>query len=194
MSTQLPVRTIGITFPLLNMTLDGTERFARLIPEDKLDWRLPDPTGRWHFSLAEIAMHCADARILFARQLSGSDRRDGYWSAGPTGEDGVWEFEPYGTKQAILDSLRSSRAELQPFLDLPAEASADVVDGVRRSFEKQVAGLREKGMEKEAAAAELRGPASVIRVLLALAVHENGHKGSLGTLLRTHGVEIQEKN
>jgi hypothetical protein len=192
MSAQKPARTIGIALPWLNMALDETERLAGLIPEDKLDWRLPDPSGRWHFSLAEIAMHCADARIMFARQLSGSELRDGYWSAGPSGDDEVWKFDPYGSKQVILDSLRTARTELQPFLDLPAESFTEVTDGVRKTFEKHVADLKETGKEKEAADAELRGPANIVRVLMAVAVHENGHKSSLGTLLRLHGVDIRQ--
>jgi hypothetical protein len=101
---------IGLGLPWLTATLDSLEQIAALVPEDKLDWRLADPSGKWHFSLAEIVMHSADARRMFARMLTASESTDGYWSTGP-GEDGVWPFKPYGTKQTILDSHGTQRKD-----------------------------------------------------------------------------------
>jgi hypothetical protein len=194
MSADPSAPTVGFVLPWVNAVLDGTERVTGLIPEDKLDWRLPDPSGRWHFSLAEIAMHCADSRVMFARQLAGNDSQEGYWSIGYPGDDGIWQFHPYGSKQAILDSLKRGRAELQPFFDLPAASCSDVTAGMRKIYDKYLAGLREKGKETDAATAELRGPANIVRVLMAVVAHENGHKSSLCTLLRMHGVDIREGN
>jgi hypothetical protein len=182
-----PDLTIGVAFPWLTMALDQTEKVAAIIPEEKLDWRLNDPSGKWHFSLAEIAMHCADARRLFARMMSGLDRTEDYLSPGP-GEDGVWPFRPYGSKQAVLDELAAARLELEPWLLQPASAAMEVTDPAQATWEKNLARMREKGMDT--ALDELRGPASILRVLMACAVHEAGHRSSLQTLLRMHGVNL----
>lgn len=178
---------IGFGLPWLTATLDSLEQIAALVPEDKLDWRLADPSGKWHFSLAEIVMHSADARRMFARMLTGSESTDGYWSTGP-GEDGVWPFKPYGTKQTILDSLKESRAELQPFLDRPLSSMSETTEGTRKAFERNLARMRERQLDT--ANDEKRGPASVLRILMACAVHESGHRSSLQTLLRMHGINL----
>jgi hypothetical protein len=179
---------IGVGYPWLSMTLDQTDRVVTILPEDKLDWRLNDPSGKWHFSLAEIAMHCADARRLFARMLSGSDRTDDYRSPGP-GEDGVWPFHPYKSKQAIIDDLAAARAELQPWLDRPTPAATEITDAAHAAWEKNLASMKEKGTDTSVD--ELRGPATILRVLMAAAVHEAGHRSSLQTLLRMHGVNLE---
>lgn len=179
--------TIGFGYPWIGMTLDQTEQVVATIPEDKLDWRLNDPSGKWHFSLAEIAMHCADARRLFARMLSGSDRTEDYRSGGP-GEDGEWPFAPYDSKQAILDDLRSARAELQVWVDRPTSAATQITDAARSAWAKNLERMKEKGMDT--GVDELRGPASLLRILMACTVHEAGHRSSLQTLLRMHGVNL----
>jgi hypothetical protein len=180
--------TIGMGYPWLSMTLDQTDKIVTIIPEDKLDWRLSDPSGKWHFSLAEIAMHCADARRLFARMLSGSDRTDDYRSPGP-GENGVWPFHAYESKQAILDDLSAARAELQPWLDRPTSSATEITASTRAAWEKNLSRLKEAGTDT--AVDELRGPASILRVLMAATVHEAGHRSSLQTLLRMHGVNLE---
>jgi len=179
--------TIGFALPWLGMTFDSLEKVAALIPEDKLEWRLEDPSGKWHFSLAEIVMHSADARRMFGRMLSGAESTEGYWSAGP-GEDGIWPFQAYGSKQAILDSLKSARAELQPVFDLPAASLTETTEGTRRQFEKNLARMREGGLDTSTE--EKRGAPTVLRVLMACAVHESGHRSSLQTLLRMHGINL----
>jgi uncharacterized damage-inducible protein DinB len=176
--------TIGQVYPWFNMTLDYTDQISALIPEDLLDWRYEDPSGKWTFSLAEQAMHSADARRMFARQIAGNDSTEGYWSEGP-GEDGVWPFKPYGSKQAILDSLQSAREELNAVLNRSAADALEITPGTQATYDKVIAQMKEKDMDT--AAAELRGPANLIRVLMATVVHEAGHRGSMQTLLRMKG-------
>ena len=182
--------TVAACYPWVGLILDYTEEIAELVPEDKLEWRLPDPSGKWHFSLAEIIMHSADARIMFARQLSGNESTVGYWSTGP-GQDGVWSFRPYGSRQEILDSLKSARAELRPWLEQPVSAAMETTEGTRRLFGKALAGMKEK--EQDTAAVELRGPANIVRVLMACIAHESGHRGTLQTLLRVHGINASNR-
>jgi len=59
--------TIGVGYPWLSMTLDQTDKIVTIIPEDRLDWRLSDPSGKWHFSLAEIA-HALRRRAAAVRE------------------------------------------------------------------------------------------------------------------------------
>ena len=181
--------SLGETYPWLALTLDQTDKIVAIIPEEKLDWRLSDPSGKWHFSLAEIAMHCADARRLFARMMSGVDRTDDFRSSGP-GENGVWPFRPCGSKQAILDDLTAARAELDSWLRQPASAALKVTDPAYAVWEKNLAAMRVKGVDP--ALDERRGPASILRILMACAVHEAGHRSSLQTLLRMHGVNLSQ--
>lgn len=184
-STMHAAATIGQVYPWFNMTLDYTDQISALIPEDLLDWRFEDPSGKWSFSLAEQAMHCADARRMFARQIAGSDSGEDYWSEGP-GEDGVWPFKAYGSKQAILDSLKTSRAELDAVLNRSADDALAITAGTQETYDKIIAQMKEKDLDT--AAAELRGPANLIRVLMATVVHEAGHRGSMQTLLRMKGI------
>ena len=130
-------------------------------------------------------MHCADGRRMFARQLSGDAREDDYWSEGPA-EEGVWQFKPYGSKQAILDSLKASRSELQPFLERPASSITEITEGTHKAYEQWLKQMREQG--KDTTELESRGPANVVRVLMAATAHESGHRGALQTLLRQHGI------
>ena len=179
--------TLGQVYPWLNMTFDYTDKISALIPQELLDWRFEDPSGRWTFSLAEQAMHCADARRMFARQITGNESTEGYWSEGP-GEDGVWEFKEYGSKQAILDSLKESREEFAEVFNRPATDALLVTDGMKDTFEKIMKQMKEQG--HDTADAELRGPANLIRVLMATVTHEAGHRGSMQTLLRSKGHNV----
>ncbi|MCB1221410.1 MAG: DinB family protein [Planctomycetales bacterium] len=184
-SATKPTPTIGQIYPWLNMTFDYTDEIAALIPDELLDWRYEDPSGKWTFSLAEQAMHCADARIMFARQISGNDSEEGYWSPGP-GEDGVWPFKEYGSKQAIMDSLKASRAELDEVMNRSADDVLAIPDGTRKVYEQVLKQMQEKGMDTSGL--ETRGPANIIRVLMAASAHEAGHRGSMQTLLRMKGI------
>ena len=38
--------------------------------------------------------------------------------------------------------------------------------------------------------AELRGPASIVRVMMAMVAHEDGHRSTLQTFLRFHGINL----
>jgi uncharacterized damage-inducible protein DinB len=183
--------TLGDGLPWVNMTLDYSDRICSLIPEDLLDWRSPDPSGRFSFSLAEIAMHIADARRMFVGQLGGGADQSKYWAADEEGDEATnsgWNFKPYGSKQAILDSLKESRELLAEYTAWPMSRVLETTEGTRKSFDNFITQMQEQGKEEEIAKARLRGPASVMRVLMAVACHEAGHRGSLQTLLRQHGV------
>ncbi len=186
-ATQPGLSVAGF-LPWINMVLDYTDEIVALIPEDKLDWRPEDPTGHFCFSLGEIAMHIADARRMFARQLSGSESEDGYWSEGPDAQ-GVWKFTPPAGKAEILHSMNEARRELKAYLDLPAASYTQTTDGSRSTFEKSLERLREAGQPTNEA--EARGPANIVRVLMAVIAHEAGHRGSLQTLLRMQGVNMK---
>lgn len=179
--------TIAQTYPWLNMTFDYTDQLAALIPDELLDWRYVDPSGRHTASLAELAMHLADDRLEFSRQLCGSSSLEGYWSLTPRAE-GMKDFHPYDNKQAILDSLQTGRAALAPYLAMPAADALTITEGMRVTFELVQQELCAMGTDT--AAYEKRGPANVIRVLMAVAVHESGHRGALQTLLRMKGINI----
>jgi uncharacterized damage-inducible protein DinB len=180
---------IGQTYPWLNMTFDYTDRLAALIPNELLDWRYTDPSGGHTASLAELAMHLADDRLEFSRQLCGSEDLSGYWTLNPR-DEGMLDFRPYGSKQAILDSLQAGRRALDPYLAMPSSAALKVTDGMLSTFKRVQLELRDKGIDT--ADYERRGPANVIRVLMAVAVHESGHRGALQTLLRTKGINLEE--
>lgn len=181
---------IGDVLPWVKMTLDYTEQLAALVPEDKLEWRPEDPSGGFFFSLGEIVMHCADARRMFAGQLHGTDTADSYWSPGP-GEGSVWEFKKCADKQALLASLAETRRLLQDWLDRPASELLDTTAGTRQAYERMLQWHKEHGKDTNALAKA--GPANIMRVLMATAIHEAGHRGSLQTLLRLHGVNVGQE-
>jgi uncharacterized damage-inducible protein DinB len=173
----------------LGLTWDQTEKLAAAIPEELLDWRPTDPSGKFCFSLAEILMHITDSRLMFSTQLSGEELEGQYWatSEGPN-EEGVWTFKAHGGKQALIDGLKGSRAKYQLWIDKPYSTLLDVPDGARKAYDSFLARLKEEG--HDTAAMEKRGPASVVRVLMAVAAHEAGHRGTLQTLLRQHGINV----
>jgi len=173
----------------LGMTLDYTDKIAAAIPDELLDWRPEDPSGKYCFSLAEIVMHIADARLMFSTQLTGEDAADQYWatSEGPN-EEGVWTFREYDGKQALLDRLKATRAVYDPWISQPYTTLLDVPDGARKAYDGFLKKLKEEG--HDTAMMEKRGPASVLRVVMAVTAHEAGHRGALQTLLRQHGINV----
>lgn len=173
----------------LGMTLDYTDKIAAAIPDELLDWRPEDPGGKYCFSLAELVMHIADARLMFSSQLTGDDVSEQYWasSEGPN-EEGVWTFKEYDGKPALLDSLKSARDVYGPWLQQPSSTLLDVPEGARKAYDGFVEKMKEGG--QATAEMEKRGPASVLRVLMAVTAHEAGHRGALQTLLRQHGVSV----
>lgn len=179
--------TIGEQIPWVAKTLHHTESVAALIPAQLLDWRPADPTGRWSFSLAEIAMHCADIRLMFAKQLRGEDSSELYWLDSPKDGSGIWtrRREPAGP-QEIVASLAAGREELEPWLALPYEQTLTVTAGMQHSFNQYLASQREKGLDTSEA--ERRGPSTLNRIFFTLACHEAGHRGALQALLRLHGL------
>lgn len=188
-ATPEPRRTVGDQLPWTGMMLDYTEKLAEIVPAELLGWRPEDPSGAFCFSLAEILMHCADARLMFVRQLTGEDTTDGYWTTGEgPGDDGVWSFREHDGKAAIIASLRAARALINEWLAAPESDLLDTTAGTRRVYEQQLEYLRSK--ELDTAALEQRGPANIMRVLMALTVHETGHRGALQTLLRQKGINL----
>jgi uncharacterized damage-inducible protein DinB len=181
--------TVGEYLLWLGMTLDYTDKIAAAIPDELLDWRPEDPSGKYCFSLAEIVMHIADARLMFACQLTGDDASGQYWatSEGPN-EEGIWAFGEYDGKQALLSRLESTRETYSPWIGQPYTTLLDVPDGARKAYDGFVKKLKEEG--HDTAAMEKRGPASVLRVLMAVVAHEAGHRGALQTLLRQHGINV----
>ena len=182
--------TVGDQLPWTTMTLDYTERLAEVVPDDLLDWRPGDPSGRFCFSLAEILMHIADARLMFIRQLIGGENGEGYWATGEgPNEEGVWTFRDHGGKGAILDSLKSTRGLVQEWLDKPVSELLAVTVAAREVFEKHLEFFR--GTDRDTTDFERRGAPSVMRVMFALTTHEAGHRGALQTLLRLKGVNLE---
>ena len=188
-TTPAPEVTLREALPWATLIMDYTDKIAALVPDDLLDWRPEDPSGKFSFSLAEIIMHCADARLMFSRQLTGEDTEEGYWSAGP-GEGDVWLFKDYSGKQELIDSLDSSRALLESWLDRPGAALTEVPDSCRQAFERHLAKMREKG--EDTSVLEKRGPANIVRVMMAVAAHESGHRGTLQTALRLKGINLAD--
>jgi uncharacterized damage-inducible protein DinB len=190
-----PAVTIGQHLPWVNMILDYTEKIFEKIPEELLDFRPVDPNGHYMFSLGEIAMHLADTRRMFARTLEGNESEDGYWTIwdeNDTSDTMTWNFKPRGTKEEILASLRDARTELEPWLSKSLSELQESTEGTRASFEKNLAKMREKGVDT--AEMELRGPSTINRVLFAVTAHESGHRGTLQTLARMQGVDARGDN
>lgn len=190
MDTELQAAqaTIFEMLPWLGMTLDYTDKLAQALPDDLLDWRPEDPRGKFTFSLAEILMHCADSRSMFARQLAGNESEEGCWAEEPGEDSDIWKFKPHGGKQAIIDSLAASRAELAEWYNRSGSELLATTPGTRAVYDKFIASCKEKEQEIPAAV-QARGPANIMRVMMACAVHESGHRGTLQAFMRLKGVE-----
>jgi uncharacterized damage-inducible protein DinB len=184
-AVQQTQATIGQALPWTTMTFDYTEQVAALLTDELRDWRPEDPSGQFFFSLGEIVAHCADSRRMFARQLSGSQSEEGYWSQGPD-EQGVWKFTELPAAADLVADLKAAREELAQWMGMPAGEQWNATDGTRAVFEKHLQTMRETG--KDTGDAERRGPANINRILFAAAAHESGHRGSLQTLLRMKGL------
>jgi uncharacterized damage-inducible protein DinB len=177
--------------PWVTLTLDHTEKLAELIPEDELDWRPVDPSGKWSFSLVEIIKHVTDARIMYVGQLTGEEDSGNYWSE-PPGEDGSWKFGNHKDKAEVVSRLAEARKGVEEWLDKPASMLLEVTGGTTAAYNSIIEQIRKQGGPLEDY--QRRGPANVNRVLMALAVHEAGHRGTLHALLRQKGINIQESN
>lgn len=185
--------SIGESLIWVNYMFSTTERVAAAIPPGLLDWRPAQAAGGVHFSLAEIAMHIADARRNFAAQETGADYSADYycpawWSSTEVGDDELYRFKPYGSKEQLLASLKQARQLYAPLLALPLSRMTDVTAGSRQAFDKMIAELAAQGVDT---APHLRhGPGTIVHGLLAVIAHESGHRGSLTTLLRLNGVAV----
>lgn len=182
--------TAGDGLPWIGITLDHTERITRLVDEERAGLRPVDPLGRFHFSLGELVMHIADSRRMFLGQLDGADYSGGYWAdgAGPDAA-GSWRFHPPASWADVQESISWAGGKLREYLAGPLGALWEPTAGTRSFFEAYLGDLRKAGREEQAAQYERRGPASLARTLTAMACHEAGHRGSLQTLLRLHGVD-----
>src|SRR3954464_13294483 len=88
MSVATQAVSIGQHLPWVNMTLDYTETLVAKIPDELLDFRPVDPNGHFFFSLAELAMHCADTRRMFANTLAGIESEEGMWTDWDENDEG----------------------------------------------------------------------------------------------------------
>jgi hypothetical protein len=183
-------QTIGDQMPWYVMTMDYTEKICRLIPRELWDWRPEDPQGHFQASLGEIAMHCADERHGHAQMLSGKTDGGVFFTLSP-GKDGINKFREGVSKQDVLASLSAGRALLDSYAHLPADRLTDVTEGAKAAYERQIASVKEQGIDTTRM--EMRGAPGIFRVLMAVACHEAGHRGTLYTLLRLNGVSLPEE-
>jgi uncharacterized damage-inducible protein DinB len=180
-------QTIGDQMPWYGMTMEYTGKICELIPQQLWHWRPEDPQGHFQASLGEIAMHCADERHGYAHALSGKTDRDVFFTLSP-GKDGINKFREGVSKQDVLASLRAGRALLDSYAHLPADRLTEVTEGAKAAYKRQIASVKEQGIDTTRM--EMRGAPGIFRVLMAVACHEAGHRGTLYTLLRLNGVSL----
>ena|ERR1700687_1640874 len=183
-------QTIGDQMPWYGMTMDYTGKICELIPQQLWNWRPEDPQGHFQASLGEIAMHCADERHGHAQMLSGETDRSMFFTLSP-GKDGISKFREDVSKQDVLASLRAGRALLDRYAHLPADRLTDVTEGAKAAYKRQIASVKEQGIDT--IGMEMRGAPGIFRVLMGVACHEAGHRGTLYTLLRLNGVSLSGK-
>jgi hypothetical protein len=185
--------TVGEQLPWVVNTFNYTERVVNTITPDLFDWRPDDPSGGFMFSVGELVMHITDSRRDFARQLSGASRDDRYWSPQEfIPEDGVWTFRPRANYDEIYNCLRMARAELDVWLELPADRLLQPTSESRKLFDYAVEKLENEG-KKPSPGMVKRGPLNPMRVMTAAAIHEAGHRGTLQTMLRMNGVSFNPR-
>jgi uncharacterized damage-inducible protein DinB len=187
--TPAPELTAADGMPIVRLTLDYGERLCALIPDELRQWRPPDPSGRYCFSLEELAMHMADARWLFAGQLDGEHYEGHNWAIEQAQDGGAWSFKTADDFQQVLDSLAQSRARLEHWLSRPLSDLYQPTPGTSAFFNTYQQHLREQGKAEAATAYARRGPATLARTLASFIAHESGHRGALQTLLRMHGID-----
>ncbi len=184
---------ISESLPSLARSLNITDQLCALIPENSLEWRPVDPSGAFQFSLGEIAFHLADARLQFARQLSGKTEPDEHYMLEylENPEDGIrWKLKPHEGKSQMLDYLKTSRAEFQVWLDKPASELLQTTPSSEAVFQKALENAEQRGTDTTAM--RKRGAATIMRVLTGAVIHETSHRGTLHALLRQHGINLPE--
>ena len=132
-------------------------------------------------------MHCADDRHDHAQMLSGESDSSVFFTLSP-GKNGINTFREGVSKQDVLASLRAGRARLDRYARLPADRLTDVTEGAKAAYERQIASVKEQGIDTTRM--EMRGAPGIFRVLMGVACHEAGHRGTLYTLLRLNGVSL----
>jgi hypothetical protein len=70
----------------------------------------------------------------------------------------------------------------------PADRLTEVTEGARTSYGRQIAVLKTRGIDTTHM--ERRGAPGIFRVLIAVACHEAGHRGTLYSFLRLNGVSL----
>lgn len=63
-----------------------------------------------------------------------------------------------------------------------------MTEGAKATYERQIASVKEQGIDPTQM--EMRGAPGIFRVLMGVACHEAGHRGTLCTLLRLNGVSL----
>lgn len=173
--------------PWYDITMDYTEKVCELIRDALWHWRPHDPHGNFQASLGEIAMHCADERHYHAQMLNGDVDPRVFFTLNPD-QDGISTFREGVSRHEVLASLRTGRELLDRYAHLPADRIMDVTDGTKTSYKRQIAFAKEQGMDTMPM--EMRGAPAIFRVLMGVACHEAGHRGTLYTLLRLNGVSL----
>ncbi|MCC7477276.1 DinB family protein [bacterium] len=181
--------SIGAAIAMLRIYFDYTDQVCAAVPEDRMDWRPDGADGGYYFSLAESIQHIADTRLQFARQLEGSDSEEGSWNTGYTDSVSPWEFRR-GSLAEIMQSLKSSRGMLEPWLERPLADLIQPTAGTRKLYEERLRARREAG--EDTSALEARGPSTLASVLFFLSAHEQGHRAVLQTQLRQLGYTIEK--
>jgi uncharacterized damage-inducible protein DinB len=182
-----PQQTIGDQMPWYGMTMDYTEKVCELITEELWRWRPENPQGSFQASLGEITMHCADERHFHAQLLSGTVDERVFFGRSPD-KDGIGTFREGVSREEALASLRAGRELLDKYARLPAERLMEVTEGAKTSYRRQIASAKEQAIDTTQM--DMRGAPTIFRVLMAVACHEAGHRGTLYTLLRLNGVSL----
>ena len=184
--------TIGEALPSIRRTLNQSDQLCALIPVDLLEWRPVDPSGAFQFSLAEIALHIADSRLIAPRQLEGNNSEEGfmveYLDVAENGSH--WKCKPYAGKAAILEHLKNTRAVFETWLARPASELLSITPEAEAAFKRTLEGMEQRG--EDTSVLKKRGAANPMRLLSGAAIHESGHRASLHTLLRQHGINLPE--
>ena len=66
-----------------------------------------------------------------------------------------------------------------------------MTEGAKATYKRQIASVKEQGIDTTQM--EMRGAPGIFRVLMGVACHEAGHRGTLYTLLRLNGVSLPGK-
>ena len=172
----------------VGVMLDYTHRIAGYVTPELIDWRPDSPKGDYFFSIGEQLKHITDTRVYAVEMLSGEKIDYKRWAGDYPGRDEAWQFRD-GSFEEIMERLEFSRQLVQPWIEMSFSAMLLPTEGTRRSYEEQLAGLKEKG--EDTAMLEAKGPGTLASTILFLVAHENGHRAVLQTMLRLAGADVE---